>query len=115
MIKTVKKDLILEYIKDSESDQYLIEYLLAGFPKNMDQVSLLEVTAMMLKYVKLEAEKAAKGQVKDVVFVIPNFWNIHQRNFLLQAAEIADMYVLSLITENAGASINFALSQRSTN
>jgi molecular chaperone DnaK (HSP70) len=52
---------------------------------------------MMIKYVKREAEKAAKGVVKDVVLVVPNHWNIHQRKFLVSAAELADLYVLSLI------------------
>jgi molecular chaperone DnaK (HSP70) len=41
---------------------------------------------MMLRYVKREAEKAAKGTIKDVVLVVPNHWNIHQRKFLVKAA-----------------------------
>jgi molecular chaperone DnaK (HSP70) len=53
---------------------------------------------MILKYVKTEAEKFAKITIKDVVLVLPNYWSIHQRNFLLQAAAIADIYVLSIVS-----------------
>lgn len=52
---------------------------------------------MMMRYVKREAEKAAKATIKDVVLVVPNHWNIHQRKFLAKAAELADLYVLTLI------------------
>jgi len=50
-----------------------------------------------------------------VILIVPNHWNIHQRQFLVHAAELADLYVLSLIHENTAAAINYALSQRTTN
>ena len=34
---------------------------------------------------------------------------------MIEAAEVADLYVLSLISENTGAAINYALNQRSKN
>ena len=37
------------------------------------------------------------------------------RAFFVEAAQIADLYVLSLISENSGAAINYALNQRSKN
>lgn len=37
------------------------------------------------------------------------------REFMIEAAEVADLYVLSLISENTGAAINYALNQRSKN
>ena len=52
---------------------------------------------MMLKYIKGEAEKQAKGAVKDVVLTVPSYWNLKQRKFLIDAATLADLYVLSLI------------------
>ena len=69
----------------------------------------------MLKYVKLEAQKQAKGNLKDVVLTVPSYWNLQQRKFMIEAATLADMYVLSLIHENTAAALNYALSQRSTN
>ena len=47
--------------------------------------------------------------------VVPNHWSIHQRRFLVRAAELAGLYVLSIIHENTGSALNYALSQRSTN
>jgi hypoxia up-regulated 1 len=115
MIETVKKDLVLEYVKDTQADQLLAEFVLSGFPDGQNTISLLESVGMMIKYVKREAEKTVKGVIKDVVLVVPNHWNIHQRKFLTQAAELAELYVLSLIHENTAAAINYALSQRTTN
>lgn len=88
---------MLEYIKNPQNDQLLAEFVLSGFPEDQSRISLLETVGMMIKYVKREAEKAAKGTIKDVVLIVPNHWNIHQRKFLVKAAELADLYVLSLI------------------
>lgn len=70
---------------------------------------------MILKYVKLEAEKFVKGPIKDAVLILPNYWTIHQRRFILQAASVADIYVMSIVSENTAASINYAMSQRTQN
>lgn len=56
-----------------------------------------------------------RGSIKDAVLVLPNYWSIHERNFLVQAASLADIYVLSIVSENTAASINYALSQRNQN
>ena len=86
LLSTVKKDLLLEYINDEENDQMMAEFVLKGFPEGEDRVSLMETMGMMLKYVKLAAEKAAKGTIKDVILIVPNHWTIHQRKFLTSAA-----------------------------
>lgn len=49
------------------------------------------------------------------MLIVPNHWSIHQRKFLIRAAQLADLHVLSLIHENTAAAINYALSQRTTN
>ena len=85
------------------------------FPEDTNDITLLEVFTMMLKYVKMEADKFTKATIKDVVLILPNYWTVHQRNFLLQAASIAEISVLSIISENTAASINYGLSQRSSN
>jgi molecular chaperone DnaK (HSP70) len=70
---------------------------------------------MIFRYVKADADKFAKASIKDVVLVLPNYYNIHQRNFFLQAAAVAEIDILSIITENTGAAINYALNQRNSN
>ena len=114
-LERVKKELILEYIQHPESDQLMAEFILSGMPEGTESITLLEAVAMMLKYVKLEAQKQAKGNLRDVVLTVPSYWNLKQRKFLIDAANLADMYVLSLIHENTAAALNYALSQRSTN
>ena len=115
MIKTIKKDLFLEYANENIENQLLAEFILKGFPEETRELTLLEVMTMILKYVKLEAEKFVKGPIKDAVLILPNFWTIHQRNFLVQAASVADLYIMSIINENTAASINYAVSQRTQN
>ena len=70
---------------------------------------------MLLKYAKHNAESLSKTSVKDVVLTVPNYWNIKMRAFLIEAAQVADLYVLSIISENTGAALNYALNQRTKN
>ena len=88
---------------------------MSDMPEDSNSISLLESIAMMFRYVKQEAEKHIKGQIKDVVLTVPCHWNIKQRQFLVDAASLADFYVLSLVHENTAAALNYALSQRATN
>lgn len=46
---------------------------------------------------------------------VPSHWNLQQRQFLIKAATLADLYVITLIHENTGAALNYALSQRTSN
>lgn len=114
-LERVKKEFILEYLQHPESDQLLAEYVLSSMPEDSNGISLKQTVAMMIKHVKLEAEKQAKGPIKDVVLTVPSHWNLKQRKFLVEAASLADLYVLTLIHENTGAALNYALSQRATN
>lgn len=70
---------------------------------------------MLLKYSKQNAETQFKTSVKDVILTVPNYWNIRMRAFLIEAAQVADLYVLSVISENTGAALNYALNQRTKN
>jgi molecular chaperone DnaK (HSP70) len=96
-LEQVKKELILDYLQHPESDQLLAEFILEGLPEGTESITLMETVAMMLKYVKHEAEKHANGPVKDVVLTVPSHWTLRQRKFLIDAALLADMYVLSVI------------------
>ncbi len=70
---------------------------------------------MIIKYARSNAEKQIKEIIKDVVITVPSYWNIKMRAFIIQAAQIADLHVLSLISENTAAAINYALNQRTKN
>lgn len=76
---------------------------------------MIEAVAMILKYAKANAEAEFKTKIKDVILTVPNYWNIRMRAFMIEAAQVADLYVLSLISENTGAALNYALNQRTKN
>jgi hypoxia up-regulated 1 len=88
---------------------------MSELPEDSNSISLLQTVAMMFRYIKNEAEKHIKGSIKDVVLTVPCHWNLKQRKFLVDAASLADLYVLSLIHENTAAALNYALSHRTTN
>jgi len=69
-----------------------------------------ELVAMQLKHVTKHANEVAKrGPIKDVVLVVPPFKTHHERQAFINAAEIADLNVLTLINEGFAAAINYAL------
>ena len=68
-----------------------------------------ELTAMILSHVK-DITKAFGGKlVRDCVITVPMYFTQHERAALLDAAEIADMRVLSLIDENTAAALQYSL------
>lgn len=81
----------------------------------MKEVTLIEAVAMIIKYAKHNAEIEFNTNIRDVIITVPNYWNIKMRAFIIEAAQVADLYVLSLISENTGAALNYALNQRTKN
>lgn len=39
----------------------------------------MDIFAMIIKHVKVAAEKTVKGSIKDVVLVVPVHWNLKMR------------------------------------
>lgn len=68
---------------------------------------------MILKHVKFSAEKFIKTTVKDCVIAVPSHWDLHMRSFIKEAAQVAELYVISMISENTAVAINYAMSMRS--
>ena len=95
---TVQKDLFMDYIKEDIEDPLKHKFFLDKFPDETKEVTLIEAVAMLLKYSKHNAETQFKTSVKDVVLTVPNYWNIKMRAFLIEAAQVADLYVLSIIS-----------------
>ena len=114
-LKTIKKDLLIQYLNADEPNQLLAKFVLAGFADGANEITFIDVFAMILKHVKMSTQKFVKTTIKDVVITVPSHWNLRQREFLRSAAEVADFYLLSLISENTAASLNYALSQRKSN
>ena len=51
-LERVKKEFILEYMQNAESDQLMAQYVLSGMPEDSNEISLLQATAMIIKHVK---------------------------------------------------------------
>ena len=74
-----------------------------------------EVAASVLHYAKLCAEAQASSPIKDVVITVPAFFSQAQRQGLLDAAEIAGLNVMSLVSEHAAAAIQYGIDKDFTN
>jgi hypoxia up-regulated 1 len=74
-----------------------------------------ELVAMVIGHAKeithaYGEEKGHKyGTIQDCVLTVPSFTTQVERQALLDAAELADMRVLSLIDENTAAALNFGM------
>jgi len=64
-----------------------------------------ELIAMILQYAKRIAEDYSETNVKDAVITVPSYFGQFEREALLDAAEIAGLNVLTLVDENAAASL----------
>jgi hypoxia up-regulated 1 len=98
LLNQMKQDLFLENIPSDIKNPLETEFHLQEFPTSIEKITLVEVVAMMIKHAKNIAEKQIKEQIKDAVMTVPSHWNIEQRGFLTDAAQIADLHVLSLIS-----------------
>jgi molecular chaperone DnaK (HSP70) len=92
-----------------------VEFILDGFSLGDEKsikISLEQVFGMVFKYVKQLSEKHGKTKVKDCVIVMPNYWTLDQRVIILNALAIADLYPLSVISENTAAALQYAMNRQ---
>eukprot|EP00457_Paulinella_chromatophora_P000390 gb/GEZN01000390.1/.p1 GENE.gb/GEZN01000390.1/~~gb/GEZN01000390.1/.p1 ORF type:complete len:930 (-),score=242.96 gb/GEZN01000390.1/:1683-4472(-) len=79
------------------------------------QFSAEELMAMSFEHIKALAEHDAEEPVKDCVITVPEFFTQHDRQAMLDSAEIAGFNVLSLIDENTAAALQYAIDLDYTN
>lgn len=72
-----------------------------------------ELLAMELKNIKGNAEAmAGKGSViQDAVITVPSFYTAAERRAIILAADLADLRVLSLISDGLSVGLNYATSR----
>lgn len=68
-----------------------------------------ELAAMVFSHARQITNAFAEAPVKDWVVTVPSFFTQSQRQALLDAAELADVRVLSLINENTAAALQLAV------
>lgn len=64
---------------------------------------------MILKHLKTLAETQSKSEIQDVVLTVPVDWDMNRRQMLVDSAEMAGLRITSLITENVGSVIAYAI------
>ena len=74
-----------------------------------------EILAQILKYADRIAEAQANSVCKDAVLIIPGYWGINQRLALLDAARLADITVLALVSDHASAALQYGIDKEFTN
>jgi flagellar hook protein FlgE len=73
------------------------------------QYSPQEISALILRKLKEDAEEILGVEVKDAVITVPAYFNSAQRGATSQAGEIAGLNVLSIINEPTAAAIAYGL------
>ena len=73
--------------------------------------SVEELIAMQFSYVRDLAESTANEKVSEVVITIPPFYTEHERNAVVDAAEIAGLRTLALIHDGTAVAVNYAMTR----
>jgi molecular chaperone HscA len=74
-------------------------------------VSAIEVSAEILKTLKIRAEEALDGPLKGVVITVPAYFDDAQRQATKDAARLADLNVFRLLNEPTAAAVAYGLDQ----
>jgi molecular chaperone HscA len=76
-------------------------------------VSPVEVSAEILKILKIRAEEALGGELKGVVITVPAYFDDAQRQATKDAGRLAGLHVLRLLNEPTAAAVAYGLDQGS--
>jgi molecular chaperone DnaK (HSP70) len=68
-----------------------------------------EIISQILKHVKTLSEIQAGSEIQDVVLTVPQGWDMNKKQMLVDSAELVDLRVVSMITENIGSAISYGV------
>lgn len=90
-----------------------IQFRSKAFGGSDEVFTVEELLAMELKVIKQNAEAmaGAGSVVREAVFTIPPFYTVDERRAIQNAAELADMKVMALVTDGLAVGVNFATSR----
>src|SRR5207249_10687686 len=74
-----------------------------------------ELSALILKKLKADAEKYLKEPVTDAVITVPAYFNDAERTATLHAGQLAGLNVLQIINEPTAAALAYGLDKLNTN
>ncbi|OHT05955.1 Heat shock 70 kDa protein cognate 4 [Tritrichomonas foetus] len=77
------------------------------------QLSPEEISSLILKHLKNNAETQVSEKIKDAVITVPIYFNESQRNSVKKAAFLAGLNVLEIIEDPIAAALAFGLNEKS--
>lgn len=83
-----------------------------GSSKGETSWSVEEILAQQLDYVKSIASQAASEPVRDLFLTVPSYFSQSQRRALKDAADIAGLHLVGMISEGSAVGINFAMTRQ---
>ncbi len=108
--KTVEEDMKLwPFI--IEKDENNNPQIIVNYKGEKRKYYPKEISAMILKQLKEDAEKYLEEEIKDVVITVPAYFNNTQRYETIEAAKIAGLNVIQIINEPTAAAIAYGLQQ----
>ena len=108
--KTVEEDMKLwPFI--IEKDENNNPQIIVNYKGEKRKYYPKEISAMLLKQLKEDAEKYLEEEIKDVVITVPAYFNNTQRYETIEAAKIAGLNVIQIINEPTAAAIAYGLEQ----
>uniref|UniRef100_A0A7E4V2S0 Hypoxia up-regulated protein 1 n=1 Tax=Panagrellus redivivus TaxID=6233 RepID=A0A7E4V2S0_PANRE len=80
--------------------------------KNDGSYNVETLLGMILWNAREQVVAYGKIPVRDIVITVPSYFNQAERQAVITAAKIAGLNVLQLISDSAGAAVNFVFSRR---
>ena len=90
---------------------------LAHYPKSLlgSNNSSNHLVGLILQHAKLQAQVYGNDTVTGAVLTVPPYFKQHQRLALLDAADIADLRVISLFNDETAVALNYAMLRQFSN
>ena len=110
--KEIQQDIIFNpfnIIKDADSDRPKFQ---VNFQKKPKDFYAEEILGMILQNLKKSASKFLGKEVKDAVVTVPNFFNDLQRLCLKDAAYLAGLNILRIISDPSAAALSYGLNYK---
>ena len=108
--KTVEEDMKLwPFI--IEKDENNNPQIIVNYKGEKRKYYPKEISAILLKQLKEDAEKYLEEEIKDVVTTVPAYFNNTQRYETIEAAKIALLNIIHIINEPIAATIPYGLQQ----
>ncbi|MBI1821369.1 MAG: molecular chaperone DnaK [Nitrospirae bacterium] len=113
------KRLMGKGLKEVQSELAYIPFKLSGEEGGVIKIQVgdrvftpPEISAMVLKQLKLQAEAYFNEEIKQAVITVPAYFNDSQRQATKDAGQIAGLEVMRIINEPTAASLAYGLDKR---